>query len=314
MPDNPFRLGTRRSALALVQSRWIAERLDAAGAPCELVPLVGEGDKDRETPLYEIESATPGLFTKHLQKELLAGKIDLAVHSLKDLPTTEPPGLRVAAIPAREAAGDCLILHPKSHAAGELLFLKKGISVGTSSLRREAQLLAARPDLKVVAVRGNVPTRVELVRRGEVQAIVLAEAGIRRLGLELAGLITLPLPPDLFVPAPGQGALAVETREEFNPPLEKALRTLRDEEAMLETRMERAVLRALEGGCTLPLGVRCEAGQETLHIRAFLGIYREPSPGIRQWSGFERFDISGSDEQSLVAKTVAHYRDVQKQA
>lgn len=312
--DKPYRLGTRRSALAMTQANWVAEKLRAAGVACEIVPLVSEGDRDRETPLYEIETESPGLFTKHLQRELLAGSIDLAVHSLKDLPTLEPSGLRVASIPERELASDVLVIHPKAHAPGNPGYLVTGARVGTSSLRREAQLLSLRADLRVLPIRGNVPTRVDLVRRGEMQAVVLAEAGLRRLGLDLAGLVSLPLPGDAFVPAPGQGALAVETREELQPPLEKALRSLRDERTVLETRVERAILRALEGGCTLPLGVRCEAGPGHLRVRAFLGLYREPSPGNREWYRFERFDISGTDEHSLVAKTIAHFREVQADA
>src|SRR5690606_38170499 len=160
------------------------------GIECALVPIVAPGDRDRRSPLYAVEDASPGLFTKHLEDALLDGRIDLAVHSLKDLPTVQPEELTVARIPQREASEDCLRVNPRAQAHGEAAGgaavarrLARSARVGTCSLRREAELLAVRPDLAIEPVRGDVPSRVEKVERGELDAVVFAEAGLRRLAL-----------------------------------------------------------------------------------------------------------------------------------
>jgi hydroxymethylbilane synthase len=314
-----FRIGTRKSALAKVQSEGILRQLETQGLDCRLVEIVSRGDQDRTTPLYQFEPGSPGLFTKQLETALLDGTIDLAVHSLKDLPTQQPEGLEVAAVPRRVDPADCLLIAESRFAPDQALGLPRGARVGTSSLRREAQLLADRPDLEIFPLRGNVPTRVQAAASGKLDAVVLAEAGLLRLELDLAGVRKLRLDPDRFVGAPGQGALALETRQDCPVELRQALERLHDAGAALETRVERAVLRELEGGCTLPLGVLCRAGAQRLTLRAFLGVPGTGTP--RSWTGFHRFDIfeardenrpERAVEQALIAKTVQHFQTILK--
>jgi hydroxymethylbilane synthase len=280
-----------------------------------MVLVESSGDKDRRTPLYAIETESPGLFTKQLELALINGEIDLAVHSLKDLPTRQPPELRVAAVPKRVESGDCLVIRQDRFTPDEPFGLPpfglpRGGRVGTSSLRREAQLLSQRPDLAIEAVRGNVPTRVNAAREGKYDAVVLARAGLLRLDQSMEGVVQRDLPDTLFVPAPGQGALAVETRLEIPAPLAKALAAIHDESTARETRIEREILRALEGGCTLPLGVRCRWENERFHLRAFLGLERIRGAKAREWLSFHHFDISEADEATVIEKTVRHFRGV----
>jgi hydroxymethylbilane synthase len=302
------RVGTRKSALARTQSQTIADLLQAGGLPCDLVEIVSEGDRDRINPLYAIETDAPGLFCKQLEEALLADQIDIAVHSLKDLPTTQPAGLFVAAIPPRVGAADCLIVHPDRVAAGEPLGLPRGASVGTSSLRREAQLLDARPDLNVSSLRGNVPSRVAQVREGKLDAAVLAAAGLERLGLDLTGVVKMELDPQRFVPAPGQGALAIEARSNGTLDLKNRLAVLNHAPTATAVRIERQIMRDLEGGCTLPLGVLCSPSADGWSVRAFLGIAKNRAEARRDWVSFHRFDISGSREETLVAETVQYLK------
>ncbi len=303
------RIGTRKSALAKTQSRWVAGRLETVGVDCELVEMDSRGDKDRINPLYEIETDSPGLFCKQLQEALLANQIDIAVHSLKDLPTLPIPGLEVAAIPLREVPLDILLIHPERVAEGLPMKLREGATVGTSSLRREAQILEARRDLKVVPLRGNVPSRVAQVREAKLDAAILAGAGLKRLALDLQGVVSVPLPSERFIPAPGQGALAVEIRTDLRTEWAAVVRALGDAETTLCVRIERRILREMEGGCTLPLGVLCrrEVG-DALTVRTFLGKTTHRGDGRRDWVSFHRFDISGTDEETLVAETVRFFK------
>jgi len=248
-----MRIGTRASALARAQSEWVAERLRQAwtGLEVTLEPIVTAGDRTQASGERLPAIGGKGLFTAELERALREGEIDLAVHSLKDLPTEDAPGVVVGAVCAREDPGDCLVARDGL----TLARLPPGARVGTSSLRRAAQLRAARRDLDVVSIRGNVDTRVRKVREGEVDAAVLAAAGVRRLGLEHE--VAEWLPPGVMLPAPGQGALAVQCREgdETVAPL---LAGLEDAAARAETTAERAFLRALGGGCTAPVGARAE--------------------------------------------------------
>lgn len=303
-----YRLGTRRSALAKTQSTTIKTALEKLGLGVVLVEIASAGDQDRATPLYEIETATPGLFTKQLEDALLDGRIDLAVHSLKDLPTRQPPGLVVAAVPQREDTADVLLIHAARHTPSEAFGLPRGARVGSSSLRREAELLSIRPDLVIEPLRGNVPTRLAAAREGKLDAVVLAEAGLKRLGLARDGVVSVALDPSVFVPAPGQGALAIEIRDDAADELKLALSKLHDIEAETETRIERRILRDLEGGCTLPLGVRCQVRGGTFRVEAFLGVSDRANP--HAWKGFRRFDISGTDEETLVGKTVSYFKNL----
>ncbi len=242
-----LRIATRRSPLALWQSEHVAAQLRALdrGLDIELVPIVTAGDRILDRPLAEIGGK--GLFLKELEEALIAGRADLAVHSLKDMPAEQPPGLTIAALLAREDARDALV------AAGgtRLEDLPAGSRVGTSSPRRRAQLLALRPDLRVVPMRGNVGTRLAKLERGECDALLLAYAGLRRLGLEERASDILPV--EQIVPAPGQGIIAVECRARDRAVCE-LLSHLDHLPASAAARAERACAAALGGDCHRALG------------------------------------------------------------
>lgn len=253
-----LRLGTRASPLARWQAGWVADQLAARGVTVELVPITTQGDL-RAAPLGQIGGQ--GLFTKELQRALLANEIDLAVHSLKDLPTAIVSGLVLAAVPPRESTADCLICRQ----ADSFAALPHGARVGTGSLRRKAQLWHQRPDLVIEEIRGNVDTRLRKLDQGQYDAIVLAEAGLRRLGLE--GRITQVLPRTHMLPAVGQGALGLETRED-DVAAQAALRPLDDRAARTAVLAERALLAALRAGCLAPVAALGELQQDQLVLTA----------------------------------------------
>ena len=242
-----LRIGTRGSRLALWQAHHVAGHLQAAWPHLRLetVPFQTMGDRVDDVPLPRIGDR--GLFTRDIEDGLRAGDIDLAVHSLKDLPTAASAGLVLGAVLLREDPREALV-----SASGKALgALERGARIGTSSLRRRAQVLALRPDLEVVDIRGNVPTRIEKVTRGAYDGILLACAGLNRLGLrDRAAEI---FDEDTLVPAPGQGALAVQIRED-DPELASLMTALDDRPTHLATMSERMVLAALQGGCQAPLG------------------------------------------------------------
>ncbi len=259
-----LRIGTRGSHLARWQSGWVADRLRAEhpGLVVELVEIRTQGDRDRNSPLAAIGGA--GLFTKEIQRALAEGRVEVAVHSLKDLPTEGFGGLALGAVPVREDVADALIAPRGRTLAG----LPPGASVGTGSLRRRAQLLHARPDLAVVGVRGNVETRLNKALGGELDGVVLAEAGLRRLGLD--GHVTERLGPPGFLPAVGQGALGIECRLDDAATL-ALLAPLDDLATHRAVVAERRVLAELEGGCMIPLAAfaRDVAGGLTLDAVVF---------------------------------------------
>ncbi len=239
-----IRLGARGSKLSRTQATWVADALRAEGAVVELVWIETQGDV-RGEPLQQIGGQ--GLFTKEIQRALLDGRADLAVHSLKDLPTAVAPGLCLAATPAREQVRDVLLVRDNSIGAwGDL---PQGALIGTGSARRQAQLLHRRPDLQVREIRGNVETRLRKLDAGDYDAIVLAEAGLRRLGVRRS---RLDLPVEWMLPAIGQGALGLECRagdDQVLPWLEK----VNDIETLASVTAERALLAELEGGCLAPV-------------------------------------------------------------
>jgi len=304
------RLGTRKSDLARVQSKVVGDCLESEGFKVEWVFIQSEGDTNLKDPLYAMPSSGPGVFTKVLEKKLLDKEIDAAVHSLKDLPTVQPDGLSVVAVSERESASDCVIYHPRLGSLQSLSDLAEGVCIGTSSLRREAMILEKNPKATLVSLRGNVPTRVQKVSEGKLDAVVLATAGINRLGLSLEGLGCLALDPTQFVPAPGQGALAVEIRtEDLNRPWAKGLSRWNNASASECTAVEREILNRMEGGCTLPLGVLCERIQTNLwKIYVFLGVKEDLPDGKRIWNRFIHFDFSAANRDTLVEKTVDHFR------
>lgn len=258
-------IGSRGSPLALWQARHVAARLDALGVATRLEIIRTTGDRLQTASL--MQAGGKGLFTKEIEEALLASAIDLAVHSLKDLPTEMPPGLAIAAIPKREDPRDAMV-------GRQLENLPLGARVGTSSGRRAAQLRVLRPDLKIGSIRGNVDTRLRKVKQGEYDAIVLAAAGLRRLGLEheIAEIFS----PEQICPAPGQGALAIETRE--RDAAFDICTKLNDEPASQAVSCERAVLAALGGGCQLPMGAFAEVRCDSLEAMA---VVLSPD-GLRQ--------------------------------
>jgi hydroxymethylbilane synthase len=240
------RIGTRGSHLALWQAGWVADRLRRAhpGLEVELVEIKTQGDREKNSPLAAIGGM--GLFTKEIQRALADGTVDVAVHSLKDLPTQGPAGLILGAVPPREEAADALI----APAHRTLDALPPGARVGTGSLRRRAQVLSLRPDLDVVSIRGNVETRLNQALDGRLDAVLLAEAGLRRLGLDRH--VTQRLGPPRFLPAVGQGALGIECRAD-DQDTRARLAPLDDPETHRAVRAERRVLAELEGGCVIPM-------------------------------------------------------------
>lgn len=252
MAKRKLKIGTRGSPLALAQARAVAERIQAADSDIEIEERIikTKGDKILDVALSKVGGK--GLFIKEIDAELLAGEIDLAVHSMKDLPSELDPGLIIAGIPAREHPGDALC----SVKYGGLDDLPEGAKVGTSSLRRRSQLKLVRPDLQVAFVRGSVGTRLGKMEDGEFDAVVLASSGLRR--LEMTDRITEDLPFEKMLPAVGQGALAIATRKDEKGLID-LLASFEDEETRVTTTAERAFLRRLEGGCQVPI-----AGYATL--------------------------------------------------
>jgi hydroxymethylbilane synthase len=246
--SNEVRIGTRASELALRQARLVEAALVARGVKCELVTFKTKGDKNLDQPLSEI--GAKGLFTQEIETALSKGKIDCAVHSLKDLPTDSPDGLEIIAQLEREDPRDVLVVN-RITGAENLDDLPAGSRVGTSSLRRRAQLMDKRPDLEVVELRGNVPTRLSKVESGKVHAAILAAAGLIR--LEVQQRITAFLDPTTWIPAPGQGAIAIQARIDDDR-MKALLLPLNHEATSIATRAERAFLAALEGGCQVPIG------------------------------------------------------------
>lgn len=257
----PLRIGTRGSALAMWQARSVAAQLLAAtGAEPELVIIKTSGDKFQQASFSQIGGK--GVFIKELEDALLDGRIDLAVHSMKDVPTEMPPGLAIAAIGKREDVRDALL----ARASGATLAtLPHGARVGTSSLRRQSQLLYARRDLQMLELRGNVDTRIEKLKRGDYDAIVLAKAGLDRLGL--GANISEVLPHGVSLPAAGQGAIGIEARESDSE-TRRALASLEHADTRNAVTAERAALSGLGGGCQVPIGAwgRVESGQLLLDV------------------------------------------------
>lgn len=261
MTGTAIKVGTRGSALALAQSGMVADALAAAsGRDVELVRIRTEGDANAG-PLTSIGGT--GVFVAAVRDALLAGRIDVAVHSMKDLPTAGPSGIRLAAVPVREDPVDVLCAAEDLTALSDL---PEGARVGTGSPRRAAQLLRLRPDLLLLPVRGNVDTRLGMVSAGLMDGMILARAGLARLGRLDAARYSFS--PEEMLPAPAQGALAVECRADADPALVAGLSTLGDEASMAATAAERAVLAELQAGCTAPVGALAAIADRTLTLRA----------------------------------------------
>ncbi len=265
-----MRIATRGSSLALTQARWVADRLGGA----ELVEASSDG-----------EPGDKSRFVRGVERVLLADGADIGVHSAKDLPAEMPEGLEVAAVPPRENPADVWI-----GAGSSLEDAPEGARIGTASLRRREQLLAARPDLRVEELHGNVDTRLRKLTEGELDAIVLAAAGLRRLGRE--GEIGFEIPVDRMVPAAGQGALALQVRADDEGTIDAAA-TINDLDAMRELTAERTVVTLLQATCASPLGAHAEVEAGRLTIEAFVGL-----PDGSEWL---RDRLEGSAEEPALA-------------
>jgi hydroxymethylbilane synthase len=272
-PDAPLRIGTRGSRLALWQTEHVAAALRARNpAVCiEIVTISSHGDL-HGSPVAALGQV--GIFTREIEDALLDSAVDLAVHSLKDLPTESPRGLELAALLPRDDPRDVLVAQVLRRGGSRpadgraaLAALPGGARIATSSLRRRAELLRARPDLEVVELRGNVPTRLAKVERGEVDGVVLSRAGLLRLGLEPPG--ALPLEPEIMLPAPAQGTIAVQVRGDDGP-VRALVAALDDAPTRICTTVERLLLHEMEGGCRVPLGALARLDGDVVTLRARL--------------------------------------------
>ncbi len=262
-----LRLGTRKSKLALTQSNWVKKEIESRfpDVEVELVKVTTKGDKILDVPLAKVGGK--GLFVKEIEEALLDGRIDFAVHSLKDVPTELPKGLEVSVFPEREDPRDALI----SKSGAGLKGLPEGARVGTSSLRRMAQLRAVRPDLTIENLRGNLDTRLKKLDEGQYDAILLAVAGLNRMGL--ADRITEIIAPELILPAIGQGALGIEFRT-GDEETREILSALNHGETSVRVRAERAFLARLEGGCQVPIGAFATLDGDEIELEGFVADER----------------------------------------
>lgn len=298
-----LRVGTRGSALALWQAERIRELLTGAGHATERVEIRTTGDMAQDVPLARIGSAA--LFTRQIDEAMLAGRIDVAVHSLKDLPTELPPGIAIAAIGEREDPSDALV------GRGPLRWsdLPRGTTVATSSLRRRAQLLHVRPDLQVQDIRGNVDTRIgKLDGNPEWSSILLATAGLLRLGL--GHRIGERLPPEVMLPAPGQGALAITARADDVEAIAAARAAAHHEPSALAVSAERAFLRRLEGGCQVPVAAQATlesaGGRTTLRLHGRVISLGGDRMAEGRESGLVRTSRDAEELGSTLAERLLH--------
>lgn len=292
-----LRIGTRGSKLALWQAEFTQSELARIGVESELVIIKTKGDVVQHLSFDKLEGK--GFFTKEIEEALLRGEVDLAVHSMKDLPTSQPEGLVISAVSYRDNPSDWLIVRPEALAPGKIFNLKEGAITGTSAARRKAQLLDFRPDIQIKDIRGNVPTRLEKLRSGDFDAIFLAAAGVKRLGMDLHDLEVVELNPREFVPAPAQGVLAWQTnRDDLGTRL--LLKQIHHPDISACTNVERRVLQLLDGGCQLPLGVHCERDAAG-HFHAFAAC--EINGAMR------RARLSSSTSFGMAEKLVAGLRN-----
>lgn len=253
MPTKPLiRIGTRGSDLALWQAHFVKAQLEALDCEVVIQIIVTQGDRIQDLSFDKLEGK--GFFTKEIEAALLNHEIDLAVHSHKDLETTQPEGLCIGAVSYREDPSELLLMRKAAQDPNQLWGLQLGATIGTSSARRKSIIKALRPDLQIEELRGNVPTRIDKLRNGQYDAILLANAGVSRLQLDTTDLQTVVLDPTIFIPAPAQGVLGLQIRQ--NDSVTQAIvGQLNHSEVAAQIALERGVLQQLQGGCQLPLGV-----------------------------------------------------------
>lgn len=289
-------IGTRGSDLALWQANYTKDKLAEIGIEAELKIIKTQGDKILNLRLDKLEGK--GFFTKELEEELLNGTIDMAVHSHKDLPTTNPPGLIIAAVSEREDPSELLLILKDCVDVSQKLSLKNGAMVGTSSNRRKAQLLALRADLNIEDLRGNVPTRIQKLRDEDYDAILLAKAGVNRLNIDLSEFHVEVVDTTELVPAPAQGALAFQIREN-DLDLFTALQALNHQDTAEEIAVERTVLNLFEGGCHMPLGCYCKKENGLFEVWTSKAETDEHFP--------DRLFLRASDTEGLAEEIVAKF-------
>ena len=277
-----LRIGTRGSRLALAQANEVAGRLRALGEETEIVPIVTSGDRGASPS--RSPAGMKGLFVAEIVRALQDGEVDLAVHSAKDLPTEDPDGVVVAAVPERADPLDVL-------AAREPGELPAGARVGTGALRRQAQLRRSRPDVVAVPVRGNVDTRLRKLEEGRFDAVILAAAGLRRLGIDPPNAAPIPL--EDMVPAPGQGSLAVQARE--GSEAARAAAAIEDGRSRDAFEAERLVARAVGGGCALPLGAYAESRRDGVRL---LAVVISPDGSDLAWAQVEAPDAAAAADEA----------------
>jgi hydroxymethylbilane synthase len=289
-------IGTRGSDLALWQANFVKDRLAENGIETEIKIIKTQGDSILNLRLDKLEGK--GFFTKELEEELLTGGIDIAVHSHKDLPTQNPVGLTIAAVSKRENPADVLLILKECADVRQKLSVKFGGTVGTSSNRRKAQLLAIRPDLEIEDLRGNVPTRIEKLRDEDYDAIMLAKAGVSRLNIDLSEFYVEELEPMEFIPAPAQGVLAIQIRENDKELFEK-LQAIHDPEVAEQIAVERKVLNLFEGGCHMPLGCYCRHDEGKFQVWASKAKDSEDFP--------DRVFLEAESTEGLAEKVVSRF-------
>lgn len=288
--------------MALWQAEYLRKQLAAHSIDSELVVIKTQGDRIQHLSFDKMEGK--GFFTKEIEEHLLRDEIDVAVHSMKDLPTDSPEGLVITALSYREDPADWLVVRRESVSEGQLLKMKAEAVVGTSSARRKAQILDLRPDVRIEDIRGNVPTRLRKLREGPFDAILLAAAGPTRLGIDLSEFHVVRFSPKEFVPAPAQGVLAFQTKA-GDLPTRRLLKHIHQPDVAARTNVERRVLQLLDGGCHMPLGVYCERDSEgNYHVWAALADnWRSP---------LRRARLSQSTHHQLAERVLAQLGVVPK--
>jgi hydroxymethylbilane synthase len=289
-----IRIGSRGSDLALWQANYTTKLLSNLGLEVELIIIQTQGDKIQHLSFDKMEGK--GFFTKEIEQALLNNEIDLAVHSHKDLPTENPKGLKIGAVSYREECSDTLLIRPEKYNSKLALHLEHGAIVGTSSFRRKAQLASIRSDIHLNDLRGNVPTRIKKLADGQYDAIMLATAGLNRLNLDLSAFNLLALDPTQFVPAPAQGVLAWQIRED-DVEMEQVLKQIHHDDVQQVIMAERLVLNQLDGGCLLPLGAYAEKRVDLLGL--WCAFMPNDSPSLR------KIFLWGSEPVSLARKAVS---------
>jgi len=280
-------IGSRGSDLALWQANHVKAQLENIGCTVEIKIIVTQGDAIQHLSFDKLEGK--GFFTKEIEKELLEGNIDLAVHSHKDLETNPPAGLMIACVSEREDPADLLLVAKGSIDTSKEWNLKENAIVGTSSARRKSQVMRFRPDVEIKDLRGNVPTRIQKLRDGGYDAILLAKAGVDRLKIDLSEFEVVVMNPKSFVPAPAQGVLGLQIRE-GDTALFDVLQKLNHTEVQRRIGVERKVLNLMEGGCQLPLGVYCDEN-DIVYVS-----YSEDWKGGSAWYEYEAEDLEGLAE------------------